>query len=91
MTVGRYRNVPIISGSHYSTFEFPDVDFSKISMINIRPTSDDRLDTLAFKYLGSGEYWWIIAYVNNLSWMFNFTAGDILQIPADPDDVLKFL
>lgn len=87
---GRYRNVPIISGSYYSTLDFPNIDYSKVPMLSIRPSSDDRLDTLAFKYLGSGEYWWIIAHVNNLSWMFDFTPGDILQIPVDVQDVLKY-
>lgn len=84
----RYRNTNIISGSYYATFDFPDL--SKVATFNIRTSSEDRLDTLAAKYLGAGEYWWIIAAMNNIDWFFNFTPGSILVIPVNAQDVLKY-
>lgn len=91
MAASRYRHTNIISGSYYETFEFPNFDVLNIPTFNIRTSDNDRLDTLAFKHLGAGEYWWMIAMVNNLSWAFDFVPGDILKIPVDAQDILKTL
>lgn len=90
--VSRYSNAPIVSGSYYGTFEFPDAArLAQVPTINIRTTAMDRLDTLAARYLGTDEYWWMIAMLNNIDWAFDFTPGDILRIPVDANDVLKFV
>lgn len=91
MPTSRYRNTDIVSGSYYQTYEFPDEQIAALPIFTIRTTSNDRLDTLAFQYLGSGEYWWVIAMLNNIEWAFDFVPGEILKIPVDVQDVLKFI
>lgn len=49
----------------------------------------DRLDNLAAVHLGAGEYWWVIAVMNNIDWIYGFDEGQILKIPVDVKDVLK--
>ncbi len=89
MPISRYRNSNIISGSYFETISEPEIDLSKIPTINIRVSNYDRLDVLAAKFLGSGEYWWIIAMINDISWAFSFEEGQILKIPQDVNDFLK--
>jgi hypothetical protein len=89
MPISRYRNTSIISGSYYETADLPKIDFSSIQTFSIVPTAEDRLDTLAFKFLGSGEYWWIIAMMNDIQWAFDFEPGKVIKIPVDVQDVLR--
>ena len=92
MPSSRYRNLNAVDGKYYETSEFPSKkELDKIQCINIRPTAEDRLDSLSFKYLGAGEYWWIIALMNDLTWAFDFEPGKILRIPVDVNDVLKLI
>ncbi len=91
MPISRYRNTPVVSGSFFGTFDFPKIDTTKIAVFLITPTAEDRLDTLAAKYLGSGQYWWIIAMLNDISWGFGFTPGVNLIVPVNVDDVLRLI
>ncbi len=91
MAINRYRNTPVISGSFYGTFEFPKIDLTKIPTFTITPTAEDRLDTLAFKYLGSGEYWWVLAIMNDIGWMFDFEPGKNLLVPVSLNDFLRLI
>lgn len=42
----------------------------------------DRLDVLAWKYLGDARLWWVIAEYNNIFWFFDIETGDELRIPS---------
>jgi len=89
-SVGRYRNNQIIDGKHYGTFDFPtQAQLDNIATYQVRVNKFDRLDNLAAKYLGSGDYWWVIAMMNNLEWAFGFEEGQILLIPVDVQEVLR--
>lgn len=90
MAISRYRNTSIIDNQYLSTFDFPDIDISKLTTISIRITDSDRLDTLAFKYLGDGTYWWVIALINDLNWPWDFASGQIIRIPTDINEILKY-
>ena len=91
-TISRYANTSIVSGSFYGTFEFPSADnLASVPTITIRTTTMDRLDTLAARYLGNDQYWWMIAALNNIEWAFDFQPGDLLSIPVDVNDMLKFV
>jgi len=90
MAISRYRNTNVIDKKYFETVDFPQIDVTKISTFSIRITDGDRLDNLAFKYLGSGEYWWVIALINDIDWSFDFISGQIIQIPTDAEEVLKF-
>ena len=92
MASGRYRNTQIIDGKYYGTVVFPTkAQLDAISTYNIRLSKFDRLDNLAFKYLGEGEYWWILALMNDLEWAFRFEEGQILKIPVNINDVLGLM
>lgn len=90
MASSRYRNVNIVDKKFYETSTFPDQDkLDSIATFQIVASRFDRLDNLAFKHLGAGEYWWIIAAINNIDWAFGFEEGQILKIPVDVKEVLK--
>jgi len=92
MAVSRYRNIPTVEdGRSYGTMSFPSkADLDSIDNIRVRVSRATRLDILAFKYLGAGEYWWVIAVLNDLDSMFSATDGQVLKIPVDVQDVLKY-
>jgi len=94
LALSRYRNVNNIaedSGREfYETSRFPSrAELDNIPTFKIRASNFERLDNLAFKHLGSGEYWWIIALINDIDWMYSFEEGKILKIPLNAQDVLK--
>ena len=92
MTISRYRSSNVIDGKYFETFNFPNIkQLDNIGVIRIRVAQFDRLDQLASKYLGDGSYWWVIALMNDISWGFSFTPGQILRIPVDVNDVLKLV
>jgi len=91
MAISRYRNVKKVDGKYYETISFPDIKrFDGLNVIRIRVSRFDRLDNLAFKHLGAGEYWWVIAAINDLDWAFSFEEGQIIKIPVDVQDVLRY-
>ena len=90
MAISRYRNTNILDGKFYETTVFPsEADLENVPTISIRIPQFERLDALAFKHLGSGEYWWVIALINNIEWAFGFEAGDVVKIPVNVEDVLR--
>lgn len=99
MALSRYRNVNVLNQGgedgiprHFETNDFPSpVDLEKVPTFKIRAAQFDRLDQLAFKHLGAGEYWWVIALINDLDWMYDFEPGQILKIPISVEDVLRLV
>jgi hypothetical protein len=91
MVFSRYRNLNTLEDKKfYETPTFPSkTQLDAIDTFQIRVSRFDRLDILAFKHLGAGEYWWIISVMNDLSWAFSFEEGQILKIPVNLDDVLR--
>jgi len=79
-----------MDSSFFESIDFPSKkNLDAIATIRVRVAKFDRLDQLAFKHLGAGEYWWVIAVMNDLQWMFEFEEGQILKIPVNVDDVLR--
>ena len=91
MAVSRYRNLNILENKkYYETPTFPtEEQLDAIPTFQLVISNFDRLDNLAFKHLGAGEYWWVIALMNDLDWAYNFEEGQVLRIPLDVQDVLK--
>lgn len=90
IAISRYRNTNVIDGKFYETSNFPTREvLDRIPTFTIRIPQFERLDNLAFKHLGAGEYWWVIAIVNDLDWAFGFEAGQEIRIPIDVQDVLR--
>lgn len=90
MSISRYSNVNTLDKSFLESVDFPDQEkFDEIPTFRIRIVQFDRLDQLAFKHLGSGEYWWVIAIMNDIQWAFDFEVGSVIKIPVDVQDVLR--
>jgi nucleoid-associated protein YgaU len=41
----------------------------------------ERLDTIAGKYYGDGNLWWVIAAASNIGWALQLPPGTLLYIP----------
>lgn len=82
----------------YSRYQFPvhykTSDGSYVGMrtpIDASPRPDDRyhktypgdrLDILAFNYLGKAELWWVIADFNDIFFPLELEPGRLLRIPT---------
>ncbi|HRT96273.1 MAG TPA: hypothetical protein P5532_17760 [Planctomycetota bacterium] len=42
----------------------------------------DRLDLLAYRYLGDARLWWVIADYNDIFWPLDLGLGRLLRIPS---------
>jgi hypothetical protein len=86
----RYRNLNTLENKKFlETSNFPTRNqLNSIPTIQIVTTQFDRLDNLAFKYLGNTEYWWIISEYNGIDYFFAIPEGTTLQIPTDLNAVL---
>jgi len=51
----------------------------------------DRLDRLAKIHMGDDNYWWIIAFVNNITYPLGIKPGFVIQIPTSPRPTLERL
>jgi hypothetical protein len=92
MAITRYKSSTIIDKTYYGTFDFPSPEaIDNVDCNQIRVSRFDRLDTLAFKHLGSEQYWWIIAMINDLDWGFSFEEGQVIRIPVNIQDVLDLI
>ena len=43
--------------------------------------STQRLDTLAGKYYGDSQYWWVIAAASGIGWGLQVPPGTLIRIP----------
>jgi nucleoid-associated protein YgaU len=103
MARGRYDTTLLIRDSdgplHYATWDIPtsmagyDIDdpTRDVSTVEHIWTHGDRLDKLSFKYMGSEDYWWAIALLNNISSPTSIEVGTKLNVPTDITDVLEKL
>ena len=92
----RYENTPIkivdnkqmiTSGDAYINRPIP---IEQIKSVVIK-YNGERMDQLAYKYLGSAHYWWIICKMNNLYGNFwRINPGTNLIIPTDIDEILSY-
>ena len=90
MSESRYRSTRILDNNYYESVDFPSKEeLDSINTFRVRVARFERLDNLAFKHLGGGEYWWVIALINGLEWPYAFEEGQIIKIPIELDDVLR--
>jgi len=58
-------------------------DFGLIPFREVVLTEDQRLDHLAFEYLGNSRWWWVLAGMSDVGWGLQLPAGTIIRIPTD--------
>lgn len=51
----------------------------------------DRFYKLAHQYYGDAGYWWVVAWFNKTPVEHLISAGDIIYIPLDLEEILDFL
>ena len=51
----------------------------------------DRFYKLANKFYGRSEYWWIIAFFNQVPTESHLQLGDVIDIPLDYDEVMRIM
>jgi len=92
--IDRYAFLDIISEKYIKTF--PAIKASELysnTDIFLKLNYGQRIDTLAYQYLGSGNYWWIIAIYNNLKTPFDkeLIVGKLLRIPISINRIIQAL
>jgi hypothetical protein len=52
-----------------------------------------RLDNLAYQYLGEGQLWWVICLMNGLNTPYDqsLIAGKLLRIPTSINRIIQIL
>lgn len=96
MAISRHINLRKYVDSNrkvnYQTFPFvkKELLYNEKDFI-IKINENERLDTLALKYLGDGRYWWAICMLNDIKLPFGdeLYTGRLIRIPNSIDDLLK--
>ena len=83
--MARYKNAVISKDKngvrYYKSTIVKDIPL-KDSDKFVFPLDGERFDSLAQKYYGDSNLWWIIAKANDMS-TNNIPAGKVLRIPAN--------
>lgn len=92
--IDRYSFLPIISEKFIATF--PVIKLEELysnSDFFVKLQYGQRLDQLAYQYLGSGQYWWCIALINGLKTPFDkeLIVGKLLRIPISINKIIQIL
>lgn len=89
--LSRYRGLrqvihnPNNSVSRFITLETPNSIHSNIKDISyytVTPAEVNRLDLIAYKLLGSANYKWILAYMNEIEDGYSTYEGQLLKYPT---------
>lgn len=91
----RYAGGEVVDGSHYATWPDPtsrdplgpDVLDGVETLEHVLGVGE-RLDTLAHRYYGDSDYWWIIALANRVQDPFSLSPGTRMRIPSDYRSIL---
>lgn len=86
--ISRYKSLRQVthhtqSKNVFMTLEGPDVIKSDVECIyyEVSTATENRLDLIAQKFLGSSTYSWVIAYYNGIEDGFTCREGQMLRIP----------
>ena len=71
----------------FFTTRYPIIPVSN-SDIYITASSEDFLDSLAFKFYKDSTLWWVIAQANNIKGTMKPKIGQQLRIPKNIDSII---
>lgn len=73
----------IDNNQQYMTLEGPNpfTTNSEVTYYTVTTTTENRLDLIAERFLGSAYYDWIVAYFNDIEDGFSCRVGQKLRIP----------
>ncbi|OUU64334.1 MAG: hypothetical protein CBC24_07365 [Candidatus Pelagibacter sp. TMED64] len=91
----RYKSVEVVKDKdgkrYYSPIIVKEIPF-RDSDLYIYPFPDDRFDTLAQRYYGDSNLWWVIAKANHLSdGKIGVDPEKKMRIPQEIDRILESL
>jgi hypothetical protein len=68
-------------------------DLYSPSDIFVKLKYGQRIDNLAYQYLGDGHYWWAICLINGLNTPFDSSliSGKLLRIPTSINKIIQIL
>ena len=72
----------------YTTTFYPNIPISDSDQF-IYPLFGERLDSLANKYYGDPNLWWIISKANGLKGVINIPKDTQIRIPGEVDKILE--
>ncbi len=52
---------------------------------------DDRLDTVAAKFLGDARLWWVLATCSGIGWGLQIPPGTIINIPVNLERIAALI
>lgn len=91
----RYAGNRVIDSHHYGTWTDPTSTnqlgpeiLDGVQCVEHRLSVGERLDTVAHRYYGDSDYWWVIALANRIKDPFKLTVGSMLRVPVDPRSIL---
>ena len=96
--ISRYRGLrqvvrnPDDSDDRFITFETPNPFISsnvRVIWYEVTSSEQNRLDLIAYKYLGSAQYNWVIAYFNEIEDGFSCRTGQKLMIPVGITELMQ--
>lgn len=96
--ISRYRGLrqvihsPEDTDIRFTSLEIPNaIGGEHINFVwhEVVETEVNRLDLIAYKYLGSAQYNWVIAYYNGISDGFTCNTGEKLRIPSSISELMK--
>lgn len=56
---------------------------------DVLPKEENRLDVVAYEYLGSASYGWVIAYYNGIDDGYTLRPGQRIRIPDNVTSLMK--
>jgi len=68
-------------------------DLYSSSDIFVKIKIGQRIDNLAYQYLGDGRYWWAICLINGLRTPFDASliSGKLLRVPTSINKIIQIL
>lgn len=96
MAVSRYARAPILNlGQRFGTSRSIEtirrgIDNGTVRFKETTLQGFERLDIIAGREYGTGEYWWAIAAASGIGWGVQVPPGTYLRIP-NIDDVLRIV
>lgn len=89
--ISRYRGLRQVThnpneSDRLVTLETPNAFTTNLDVnyYTVSAETENRLDVIAYKFLGSAQYAWIIAYFNGISDGYTCREGQRLAIPKSP-------
>ena len=80
------RQLPI------NTLEYPTQDqYDTIDTVSVTWKLGERFYKLSSTYYNNPEYWWVIAWFNQIPLETQLNAGDVIDIPFPLERILRIL